>query len=224
MSETQPPSVTSATQVVVQKRGTYERGRWSTRILTIDPSTCMVTISRKNKPQDVSHRSLLVEKVEMWPHYSCNLIENKFSSLKAKLVLCITGKEVPLTNRTPVRSMMRSSIQALVAASVAAEDSITGTSSTKRLTVKDIFSRNNPVFHTSSSSSSNENTAVSWVVTFPSIDSFELAVMLFLRCKNQDGSKRKVFTTNATEGLMKVKKEWESQLEGVNTVHITAVP
>ncbi|KAG5495985.1 hypothetical protein JIQ42_02869 [Leishmania sp. Namibia] len=225
MSETQSPSVASGTQIVVQKRGTYERGKWSTRVLTIDPNTCTVTISRKNKPEDVLHRSLCIEKVEMWPRFSCNLIENDFRSLKAKMVLCLTGTEVTLTDRAAVKKLMRSSIQSLVAASVAAEDSITGTSTTKRLTIRDIFSKNNPVFNTSTSTStSNDNSNTSWVIRFPSIDSYELAVMLFMRCKNQDGSRRKVFSSNATEDLTVVKNAWESQLEDKNTVHITTVP
>lgn len=206
----QEPSDAHPPQIAVRKQGMYERGRWSTRILTIDVDAGTVTISRKSKPQDVLYRSLHVQKVEMWPHYSPFAIESSYDSLKAKMVLCITGAEVSLTNHgSSVGNFLRSNIGPLISASIAAENSAWSAKPSKHVGLKEVFSKRNPVFATMpSNSAATDRSTITWLIHFTSIESYELAVMLFMRFKNEGGSRRKVFSNNVAADLARVKEAW----------------
>lgn len=197
-------------QIVVRKQGMYERGRWSTRILTIDVDAGTATISRKSKPQDVLYRSLHVQKVEMWPHYSPYAIESSYDSLKAKMVLCITGTEVSLTNHgSSVGSFLRSNIGPLISASVVAENASWSAKPSKHVRLKGIFAKRNPMFATmASNSAATDRSTLTWLIHCTSIESYELAVMLFMRFKNEGGARRKVFSNNVVADLACVKRAW----------------
>ncbi|CAC9520838.1 hypothetical protein conserved [Leishmania donovani] len=210
LQQQQQPNDTHPPQIAVRKQGTYERGRWSTRILTIDVDAGMVTISRKSKPQDVLYRSLHVQKVEMWPRYSPYAIEGSYDSLKAKMVLCITGTEVTLTNHgSSVGNFLRSNIGSLISASIAAENSAWSAKPSKRVGLKEVFSKRNPMFATiPSNSAATDSSTITWLIQFTSIESYELAVMLFMRFKNEGGSRRKVFSNNVAADLACVKEAW----------------
>lgn len=204
LNDTHPP------QIAVRKQGLYERGRWSTRILTIDVNAGTVTISRKGKPQEVLYRSLHVQRVEMWPHYSPYAIESSYDSLKAKMVLCITGTEVSLTNHSSsVSTFLRSNIGSLISASITADNTAWSEKPSKHLGLKDVFSKKNPILSPApSSAGATDNPTITWLIHFTSIESYELAVMLFMRFKDEGGSRRKVLWNNVAVDLECVKEAW----------------
>ncbi|CBZ29301.1 hypothetical protein, unknown function [Leishmania mexicana MHOM/GT/2001/U1103] len=204
LNDTHPP------QIAVRKQGLYERGRWSTRILTIDVNAGTVTISRKGKPQEVLYRSLHVQRVEMWPHYSPYAIECNYDSLKAKMVLCITGTEVSLTNHSsPVGTFLRSNIGSLISASITADNTAWSEKPSKRLGLKDVFSKKHPMLSPApSSAGATDSPTITWLIQFTSIESYELAVMLFMRFKDEGGSRRKVLWNNVAADLECVKEAW----------------
>ncbi|GET91250.1 hypothetical protein, unknown function [Leishmania tarentolae] len=204
--ETSLPDDTDPPQMVVRKQGIYERGRWSTRILTIDVDAGTVTISRKRMPQDVLYRTLRIQNVTLWPHYSPHAVQNSYGSLKAKMVMCVTGTEVPLPNHgSSVGKFVRSNIESFISASITAENSAWSPNHAKQVERKDAVSKN-PLLPRVSPNSSPESSTITWLIQFTSIESYELAVMLFMRFKNEDGSRRRVFSGNVTADLACVKE------------------
>ncbi|CAJ1033224.1 hypothetical protein Q4I30_006406 [Leishmania utingensis] len=209
------------TQIAVLKQGTYERGRWSTRVLTLDSEAGTVAISRKNNPQHILHRALNVQSVQMWPHYNRYAIEHHFNSLKAKMVLCITGKEVSLTDpNASVGNYVRNKVGILLSASIAAETNFWTAASLKQGSPK--YSSGQKNSSTSSAKSapkpiSVDTSTTTWFISFTSIESYEMAVMILMHYKNEDGSRRKLFSNNVVADLARVKRASATEGERLNS-------
>lgn len=214
--------------IAVRKQGLYERGRWSTRILTIDVETSTLCMSRKSCPEDVAYHSMEVHSVQMWPRYTPDCIESRFDSLKAKMVLRITGTLSPCSNRSsPTGSPVRSLIGSLFSSPLLKRNPTrsNASSSSQHVSQAGSYTRRRDIsFSTASSpTTSAANRQTSWLVTFTTMDSYELAVMLFLCLKNADGTRRHVFTNNVVADLAWVKGAWEEQATSSNTVRAIAV-
>ncbi|KAG5497692.1 hypothetical protein JKF63_03958 [Porcisia hertigi] len=212
---TEPPgrSAFKPVQIVVRKQGRYERGLWTTRILTVDVDAGTVAISRKHKPDDVFHRTLNVQDVQMWPHYDRDAIEGRYDSLKAKMVLCITGTEVALANHTKAshsRSFMSRMGSFLSPPRSSTEGSLLGGNSRASVTEAQGMPKKNRISfpaHSRVWHTLNSNT-ISWFIHFTSIDSYELALMLFLRFKDAEGLRRTIFFNHMAMDLAVVKAAW----------------
>ncbi|CAJ1031749.1 hypothetical protein, conserved [Leishmania lindenbergi] len=215
------PTHPMPTQIAVLKQGTYERGRWSTRVLTLDSEAGTVAVSQKNNPQHVLHRALNVQSVQMWPHYNRYAIEHHFNSLKAKMVLCITGKEVSLTDHNAsVGSFVRNKVGILLSASIAAETNFWTAASLKQGSPKYSSGQKNSSTSRAKSAPkpiSVDTSTTTWVINFTSIESYEMAVMILMHYKNEDGSKRKLFSNNVAADLARVKRASAKEGERVNS-------
>ncbi|KAK7201506.1 hypothetical protein NESM_000214400 [Novymonas esmeraldas] len=219
------PTRTKPVQLVVRKQGAYEHGRWSTRILTIDIDAGTASVSRKNDPAASSDRCLHVQHVQMWPRYNASGIESRYDSLKAKMTLRITGAETSFADAAAAAALLRES-PSRSSASVTRQSTLYATTDTpsvdssESLTPSDSCSRRSGRSFASSSPSTPAPSAVTktWFINFTSMDSYELAVMLLLRLKNTDGSRRRVFVDNVVADLATVKAAWAAEVDGADTI------
>lgn len=83
-------------QISCEKQGRDDTSSWSTRVLTVDPATGTLTISRHHHTNNVFYHSVQVKEIQQWPHFPRTTIDEAFESLHAKRTLCVLGREVPV--------------------------------------------------------------------------------------------------------------------------------
>lgn len=221
---------TRVVQIPVLKQGVWEKGNWSTRILTIDVATGTATISRHKHPKNILYHSIQIELVQMWPRFGQECTEDYIRSIKAKMTLRVIGKVVPVpsfTNRQLVDGTPAAGETGAAAAAGVASQPLSKTSTRSGAAVPsadlstastdygfiagDGTKRRRPV---------DAAVPVSevWMLRFTTFQSYELALMLIAAMRNERGQYKQLLGNSAEHDLDVIRKAWvrDGGAKGIN--------
>ncbi|KPI88070.1 hypothetical protein ABL78_2846 [Leptomonas seymouri] len=98
-------------QIPVRKQGAWERGNWSTRVLTVDVATATLTVSRRHHPNNVLYHSMQLDAVQMWPHFKQRNLTDSIHSIQAMMTLRLIGRVVPVPEFSSRRGLTPASVE-----------------------------------------------------------------------------------------------------------------
>lgn len=228
-------------QIPVLKQGVWEKGNWSTRVLTIDVATGTLTISRRNHPNNVLYHALQVTQVQLWPRFGQARTESPINSLDAKMSLRVVGEIVAVphfsvggatvTDDTAVASLtnMYAVTQSATAAanveagSAAVPVEVAAPSHTPE--TKQTMQSHFAFTASASSKKSRSLTAGShgksnaWMLRFTTFKSYELAVVLMQAMCSTEAEREQLFGPHLHADFVAVKKAW-SRHKGIEGLAI----
>ncbi|KPA74428.1 hypothetical protein ABB37_09123 [Leptomonas pyrrhocoris] len=214
-------------QIPVRKQGAWEKGHWSTRILTIDVASGTLTISRCHHPKNILYHSIQLESVQMWPHFVQRDLEEYINSIQAKMTVRFVGTVVPVPDfsrreavtcgraavtatagvaeaQPPSRDSTPPSVTLLSDPSSTASDFlfIAGDGTKKPRTVEKVLGRASEV----------------WMIRFTTFQSYVLALRLVYAMKNAEGQRKQLLGSTAEHDLEVIQQEW-TNAGGASGIH-----
>lgn len=206
-------------QIAVLKQGVWDKGSWSTRILTLDVATATATVSRKHHPKNLLYHSLQLDMVQMWPHFTQRDIEDYINSIEAKMTLRLIGKVVPVPNLSS-RQVLTAAASAEAAA---AADSVTSstrsagsaapTATATRTPSKSLSSKDYGVIACNGAKKQRPVDAASgapevWMIRFTTYQSYELALVMMNAMRTESGQPRHLLANKAVQDLQVIRTAW----------------
>lgn len=226
---------TRVVQIPVLKQGVWEKGNWSTRILTIDVATGTATVSRHKHPKNILYHSIQLDLVQMWPHFTQRDLEDYIRSINAKMTLRLIGKVVPVPDFSNRHLVNFRPAAAAPPATTAGTASAAGspsqpTSKTSAASGAAVPSAEIPSISTDYGFIAGdctkkrrhvETTAVvseAWMLRFTTYQSYELALMLIAAMKNEKGQPKQLLGNTADHDLDVIRQAWvrEGGAAGIN--------
>ena len=224
-------------QIPVLKQGVLEKSSWSTRILTIDVATATVTISRKNHPKNVLYHSMMLDLVQMWPHFAQSDLESCMQSMNAKMTLRLIGKVVPVPDFSSRRFHTSASMTAkgktaatanaasATAASTPSQPSSTISARASAAALLDTAAAGNyrftPCDKKKRPRSVDRGVPVEevWMIRFTAYQAYELALVLIDAMRDASGKPKHLLVRTAEHDLEVIRKAW---IQSGGTIGINA--
>lgn len=197
-------------QIPVLKQGAWDKGSWSTRILTLDIATGTATISRRSHPKNILYHAMELELVQMWPHFAQRDLEDYINCMESKMTLRLIGKAVPVPDLSTRQVVTETALAAAGAAgphvpesshSSAAAGSKTSRSGDYRVIAGDGSKQQRSV-------DAKRRSDEVWMIRFTTYQSYELALVMVSAMRGANGQPGHLLSTQAERDLRVIHSAW----------------